>query len=98
MASHRIVCTEQKRPTHHNHIMAVGTGETADKATERWTVEQVRSAILNGTRFYTVSPSTGKIANVERFDCACGVKTIRSSPDAVRDNNLDNLRICSWRS
>lgn len=95
--AYRIVCTEQHRPTHHNHILGVGTGDDPTRAVQRWTVAEVRTAILNGTRFYTVSPSTGRIANVERFDCVCGIKTIRSTPDAIADNNLDNLRVCRWR-
>src|SRR5207248_3259495 len=77
--ANRIVCTELKYPTEHRHIVAVGIGTDPNKASNRWTVEQVRSALLKGTRFYTQSLSTGKIANVERFDCSCGYKTIRST-------------------
>jgi Protein of unknown function (DUF3892) len=99
MATHRIVCTEQSSPGSygHGHILAVGTGSDPAGADERWTVQQVRAAIADGTRFYTVSPSTGKVADVTRYDCWCGIKTIRSTPDAVYDNNLDNLRLCNWR-
>jgi hypothetical protein len=94
--SYRIVCTDQKRPTHHNHIVGVGVGDNPDKASQQFTVAEVRSMILNGTRFYTQGRTSGKVANVERFDCPCGYKTIRSTPDAVADNNLDNLRVCNW--
>ena len=96
MSDYRIVCTEQKKPTHHNHIMGVGTGDDPSKASQRWTVQEVRDAIARGHRFYTVGLRSGKVAFVERFDCSCGVKTIRSRPDAVTDNNLDNLRTCNW--
>jgi hypothetical protein len=94
VSSSRIVCSELQNPTQHRHIIAVGTGSDPNKADERWTVDQVRAAIRNGDRFYTVSPSTGKTANVEPYDCACGYKSIRSTDDAVRDNNLDYLRAC----
>ena len=88
MASYRIVCVEKGR----GGIHAVGTGTDPGKATERWTVAQVRTAIRGGDRFYTQSPSTGKIADVEPFD------TIRSRADHVTDNNLDNLRACAWKN
>lgn len=94
--SYRIVCTIQKTPTHHNHIMGVGTGTDPSRADRQWTVTQVRAAIDQGTGFHTVSPSTGKTANVRKFDCDCGIKTIKSAPDAVLDNNLDNLRTCNF--
>jgi hypothetical protein len=58
------------------------------------TVAAVRTSIGQGNRFYTVSPSTGKQADVRPFDCTCGVKTIRSHEDAMKDNNLDNLVAC----
>jgi hypothetical protein len=98
MAAYRIVCVETEHP--HRHITQVGTGSDAGHANERWTVQQVRTALFNGDRFYTVSPSTGKTADVRPDDCpvtGCTVKTIRSKADAVPDNNLDNLRVCSWK-
>lgn len=95
MSSYQIVCSELQNPTQHRHIVAVGTGEPT-RASRRWTVTEVRTALRSGDRFYTVSPSTGKVANVEAFDCACGYKTIRSTADAVVDNNLDNLRACRF--
>jgi Protein of unknown function (DUF3892) len=99
MASYRIVCVETEHP--HRHILAVGTGDDPSSANSRWTVQQVRNALANGDRFYTVSPSTGLTADVKADDCnigGCTVKTIRSHADAVTDNNLDNLRVCSWKS
>lgn len=98
MARHRIVCTEQEpRSAPHDaaHIIAVGTGSMADKAEQRWTLDQVLNAIKEGNQFYTVSPSTGKEANVSKYECrGCGRSTIRSGADSVTDNNLDNLRQC----
>lgn len=99
MAASRIVCVNTEHP--HRHIVKVGTGSDPSKASKRWTVAEVRKALENGDRFYTVSPSTGKEADVKADDCkigGCTVKTIRSKADAVTDNNLDNLRICVWQS
>jgi hypothetical protein len=98
MASHRIVCVNTEHP--HRHITHVGTGGDPNQADSRWTVADVRQALFNGDRFYTVSPSTGLTADVRPDDCrinGCTVKTIRSHTDAVTDNNLDYLRICQWR-
>jgi len=98
MTEHRIVCTDRDTTTAHKHIIAVGTGTDPAKATKRWTVTEARAAIAGRDRFYTVSPTSGAQADVEPFDCACGVKTLRSNPDDKTDNNLDNLRICHWTS
>jgi hypothetical protein len=99
MATYRIVCVDTEYP--HRHILAVGTGDDPDAASARWTTAQVRSALADGDRFFTVSPSTEARAEVRRDDCpepGCTFKTIRSDADAVTDNNLDNLRACSWKS
>jgi len=86
MASYRIVCVEKDE-----HIISVGTGDNPQQAVKRWKVADVRAAIKDGNRFYTVSPSTGKEANVELFE-----ETIRTGADGIADNNLDNLRACRW--
>ena len=97
MASNRIVCTEQDPPDKPHdvaHIVAVGTGDDPTKAERRLEVDEVRSAIDCGETFYTKSETTGKTANVEKFDCNCGYETIRTKPDDRIDNNLDDLRKC----
>jgi hypothetical protein len=87
MAAYQIVCVEKDE-----HITAVGTGTDSARATQRWTVAEVRAAIKTGSRFYIKSPSTGAEADVELYE-----NTIRTDPDGVRDNNLDNLRACrAW--
>jgi hypothetical protein len=100
MAQHQIVCTEQEpvtAPRSHAHIVAVGTGIDRARATTRWTLSQVISAIDEGQAFYTVSPSTGKTALVLKVACGvCRHYIIRSHADAVHDNNLDNLRTCRF--
>jgi hypothetical protein len=94
---YQIVCVNTEHP--HRHITHVGTGASRDRASRRWTVAEVRTALRDGDVFYTYSPSTGKTALVRADDChvaGCVVKTIRSAADAVADNNLDNLRTCRW--
>src|SRR5206468_2788659 len=95
MAHYRIVCTEQEpldQPTTHAHIVAVGTGDDPDRATTRWTLDQVLAAMDRGDVFFTRGKSTGKVALVEKYVCSrCRRTYIRSAADAVSDNNLDNL-------
>lgn len=101
MASYRIVCTEQVpvgNPHSHAHIVAVGTGADPSSATDGWTLDQVLAAMDRGDLFYTLGEYSGRRAEVEKYVCAlCRRIYIRSRPDAVRDNNLDNLRACAWR-
>jgi hypothetical protein len=85
MTDHRIVCVEKDR----GHIVAVGIGVTPEKATVRMTVAEVRKALADGNAFHTVSPSTGKKAYVEAFD------GIRTKADHLKDDNLDEYRICA---
>jgi len=95
MADYRIVCVNTEHP--HRHITNVGTGNPA-MADRMWTVAEVRAALAKGETFDTISPSTGKRAEVHADDCKepdCTVKTIRSVGDTVTDNNLDNLRACN---
>jgi hypothetical protein len=72
----------------HRHITEIGGPNGS------WTVAEVRALIARGVQFETVSPSTGRRARVLPFDCQCGVKSLRSAADAVKDNNLDNLPNC----
>jgi hypothetical protein len=101
MSRYRIVCVESKyfESGKHDHLTVVGTGKDPAAADKKWTVAEVRSAIDGGDEFFTRSVSTGNEAKVEKFTCStCDFKTIRSNADRVQDNNLDNLRTCSWKS
>lgn len=93
----RIICTRQSAPSKagHGHILDVGIGTRADQYDYREDVSTVRMNILAGQLYYTQGKTSGKQARVERFDCWCGIKTIKSAPDAVADNNLDSLPTCS---
>ncbi|HKO97080.1 MAG TPA: DUF3892 domain-containing protein [Pyrinomonadaceae bacterium] len=100
MERYRIVCTEQEpvtEPTTHAHIVRVGTGTDTEKADKRWSLNEVLAAIDKGDSFYTQGKETGKVAEVEKYICAkCRRTWVRSTPDSVKDNNLDSLRRCNW--
>jgi hypothetical protein len=92
----RIVCVTTVHP--HRHIVSVGIGGEPVAPFTTLVVAEVRAALAAGTAFYTLSPSTGKEAQVRADTCAvegCPAATIRSVSDAVADNNLDNLPTCS---
>jgi len=94
MSSHRITCVTKsaRTPAGHQHITAVGVrGEPGT-----FTVAEIYKLMdeVPPRTFYTVSESTGAVAVVHKDVCACGVRTLRSHADAVRDNNLDNLHPC----
>jgi hypothetical protein len=94
MAEYRIISTRQESfdmPHLHAHIMIVGT-EKAAGYSKLWTVTQVYNAMDQGDTFFTHGDTSGKSASVHKYKCPhCDQKTLRSAPDAVTDNNLDNL-------
>ena len=98
MAQYRIVCTTQMPPQVPNdraHIVTVGTGSSASKYDRYWTLAEVLSAMDAGDAFYTFGETSRKTAFVEKYICPfCSKTHIRSKPDAVQDNNLDNLPRC----
>lgn len=99
MSTYRIVCADKLYE--HRHITSVGTGPDPRKASNRWTVAQVRQALRSGDRFYTQDPETGATADVEAYDAHVNgtvVYTIRSTPDATKGNNLDYMRECRWQA
>jgi hypothetical protein len=103
MASYRIVCTEQvpAHPHPYGKIVAVGTNaEGGAHATERLSVADVVGRMNDGHSFYTRGLQSDKIAAVVKYWCsACGGEWhIKSAPDAVKDNNLDELRVCAWKA
>lgn len=98
MATYRIICTNQQpadKPPQHAHIVAVGVGVEPTRYTQSFTLAQVLQMMTNGDRFFTQGVKTGKTAWVEKYVCtSCNQWHIRSTPDAVLDNNLDNLPYC----
>lgn len=99
MARYRIVCTIQQPsqlPNDRAHIVAVGTGSSASNYDKYWLLSEVLEAMENNDEFYTVGEQSGKTASVDKYTCPwCTQTHIRSSPDAVKDNNLDSLPRCS---
>ena len=100
MTTYRIVCTNQQpasKPPQHAHIVAVGVGDDPSRASSKLTLSEVIQKMDAGDKFYTKGVLSGKIANVEKFWCGrCSQTHIRSTPDAVQENNLDSLRPCNW--
>lgn len=101
MAQYRIVCTDQEPvnwPNSHAHIVSVGISTNGNRAENRLTLEQVISALDRGEEFYTYGEHSRKVARVIKAPCGhCSRTIIKSSPDAVTDNNLDSLRRCEWQ-
>ncbi len=89
MADYQITCVTRSTRTiaGHHHIVSVGVGGS------RYTVPQIYEFMDSGRRFYSESPSTGRLALVDKNRC-CNIDTLRSRADAIYDNNLDNLRSC----
>jgi len=98
MTTYRIVCTKQEpasKPPKHAHIVSVGVGDDPNNASAQFSLAEVINKMSAGDKFYTKGIQSGKVASVEKYWCAhCQQNHIRSSPDAVQDNNLDNLRLC----
>jgi hypothetical protein len=93
MVRREITCTTKVEGDHssHPHIDSIQTthGVTG-------TLEEATKAILtDADEFYTVSPTTGAIAEVEAYLCdECQRDVLRSSPDDDADNNLRRLPDC----
>ena len=98
MVEYRIVCTTQEpegRSHDAAHIVLVGVGDNPDHAQQLLALKDVFKRMVEGHSFYTKSPSAGTKADVHQYNCkTCNKTTIRSSADAVLDNNLDSLRSC----
>lgn len=104
MVSLRIVCTDQvpiSEPTTHAHIISVGVDTNGDGlADDQHSLNKVIAAIDNQqSEYYTFGTTSRKIARVQVVACPqrCGKRIIKSTPDCVKDNNLDYLRRCSWK-
>jgi hypothetical protein len=97
MTQHRIIGTRQESfetPRRHAHVVIVGTEKLAGYS-KLWTITQVYNAMDKGDTFYTCGETSQKMAAVQKYSCPlCDESTLRSAPDAVTDNNLDNLPAC----
>ena len=94
MTDHRIMCVNKEAG--HGHIESAGTGTQDGYYDQRFTVEQVYTAIDAGHSFHTGSRTGRDYAVVAKFSCAnCGRPTLRSRADGDWNNNLDDLRGCN---
>jgi hypothetical protein len=104
MSQYRIVCADIQpvnAPRPHQHIVAVGVDINNDGiADQQHNLELVIDNIRdNKVIYYTIGSFTGKRANVEVAHCpACFHEIIKTKPDDTRDNNLEQIRTCNWRS
>lgn len=102
MAEYRIICTTQMPPQVPNdraHIVAVGTGSSASTYDRYWSLSDVLAAMDSGNTFYTFGETSQRKTFVGPYICGlCSERHIRSTPDAVTDNNLDNLPLCKTSS
>jgi len=91
-----VVCTNRPEIVRgHRHIVSIGTGDEPGGARNRvWTVAQTYAGLDRGDLFFTESPTTKRTARVEKIKCSCGESGLRSNPDQVTDNNLDDLPAC----
>jgi hypothetical protein len=96
VSTYEVICVNTEYP--HDHIIRVGTGEhDAALASGIWTVEQVRAALAQGDTFF-VEDDDGDKVNVRIYDCPkddCVIKTIRTTADDIKDDNLLSLRTCN---
>ena len=94
---HKVICVNKGPAGTHEHItfLGLGTGSTWDRRISvADAIIQLRSPF--GDRYYTISPSTGREADVVDGGCeVCGHRPyIRTTADGIKDNNLSNLIFC----
>jgi hypothetical protein len=92
--AHRIVCVtkETQADSEHEHVVEVGLGTEAGRVTAYLSVAEVREAIDRGDTFYTAGGA--RQARVAKFDCSCGVQTLRTHADDTQLDNLNRLPPC----
>jgi hypothetical protein len=88
IADYRIICVVRRAD---GHLRAVGYNTNGNEVMydDLWSVAQARQAIEAGHRLYTVSPATGKEADLELH--GDGIRT-RRGEDA--DHSLEDLPPC----
>lgn len=95
MLRYRVVamrCLDIRHPVIHRHVPSVVTRPGRSGYEGNWTAAEVSDAIAQGDSFYTLSESTGKVAEIETYTCPiCGQCWIRTDDQAVADNQLEAL-------
>ena len=84
MATYKIVSATRSGDAPHDHVVSIATGPNTTLD-----VAEVRDALDSFHTYYVYGE--GQSAVIEKFDCECGAKTIRSEADATEHNNLDSL-------
>ena len=87
MSTYKITCATKSGDAPHDHVVSIGIGPNANLS-----VAEVRENLDNSKTYYVYGG--GVSAVVEKFDCDCGAKTIRSIAEATEKNNLDALPSC----
>ena len=94
---HRVICVNKGPSGTHEHITYLGLGDETgyhQRVSVEEAIRQLRSPA--GDRYYTISQTTGREANVIEGGCeVCGQRPyVRTTADGIRDNNLANLTYC----
>ncbi len=94
---YQVICVNKGPAGTHEHITHLGLGNSTGwtrRITVAEAITQLRSPF--GDRYYTISPSTGREADVIEGGCeVCGQRPyVRTTADGIRDNNLSNLVFC----
>jgi hypothetical protein len=97
MAQYRIIGVRKESfdtPHVHSHVVIVGTEKSAGYS-KLWTITQVYNAMDQGDTFYTYGEKSRQPAAVHKYKCPlCDDRILRNVPEALTDNNLDNLPVC----
>jgi hypothetical protein len=96
---HLVVCVNKALSVGatHEHITHLGLGDAAGYRSRITVAEAIRQLRMPfGDRYYTVSPTTGRRAEVIEGGCeACGQRPyVRTTADGISDNNLNSLTYC----
>jgi hypothetical protein len=97
VATYQVDCVNKVTTGNHDHITHLGV-RNGSGWQQRLALWEVLAQIRNpyGDRYYTVSPTTGRVAWVVEGGCeVCGQRPyVRTTADGISDNNLSYLRIC----
>lgn len=95
--NHRVTCVNTGPAGTHDHITHLGLGNESgyySRVSVAHVITQLRSPW--GDRYHTISPSTGRRAEVFEGTCeTCGHRPyVRTTADGIADNNLRHLTFC----
>jgi hypothetical protein len=84
VTEYRIICVVRDSD---DEIEAVGYSERGIGVMydDRWTIEQVRRAIEQGHRLYTINPSTGHCADLELYGDGVRVRLVDGNEIGLAD-------------